>query len=104
MLENAAYVILGQDTTLIFVDEEYEDSRGDQGIDPDRLRYKISEAGAFIAQSAHPQKAINPIHRPKPRQTEPDSNDVQKIIEYPEEPGIRFPPKKQPNGYIPLGN
>jgi len=51
MLENAASIVLGQDTTLIFVDEQNPDISDFQGIPPEVLKKKISEAGVAIAQA-----------------------------------------------------
>ena len=88
MLDNAASIVLGQDTTLVFVDEHNPDGPEVQGISPAELKSKISDAGVAIAQSVHsnvPIKAINQLRPGKPRPDE--RSDEPQILEYTEEPG-----------------
>ena len=116
MLENAASVVLGQDTTLIFVDEQNPDMSDFQGISPDQLKKKISEAGVAIAQANQQQsnipiKAINQL-RPGTAPKRPEDNDSPQIQQYTEEPGLhRFrqsnppPPAVQKStGYSHISN
>ena len=83
MLENAASVILGQDTILIFLDALSQE-HDNHGITGEQLKAKIMDAQGSMT-TPNQTKAINQPMRPKPK--EPKAPTSQPLIEYTKEPG-----------------